>query len=96
MHSYKWLSKQCVKINEEERKVCDKGNMEPLNTRSAASRRAGSGSAGDRAAHRRMKWPRRPAAGPAAAAKATVAAPAHSVLVFEAVTSSGLSSEGTP
>jgi glycogen operon protein len=37
----------------------------------------------------------RPAAAPAPA-KATVAAPAHSVLVFEAVTSSGLSSEGTP
>jgi glycogen operon protein len=37
----------------------------------------------------------RPAAAPAAA-QATVAAPAQSVLVFEAVTSSGLSSEGTP
>jgi glycogen operon protein len=37
----------------------------------------------------------RPAAAPAPA-KATVAAPAHSVLVFEAVTSSGLSSKGTP
>ncbi|MCA3439706.1 MAG: glycogen debranching protein GlgX [Rhodobacter sp.] len=37
----------------------------------------------------------RPAAAPADA-KAAVAAPAHSVLVFEAVTSSGLSSEGSP
>ncbi|MFN5826358.1 MAG: hypothetical protein ACK446_04910, partial [Rhodobacterales bacterium] len=36
----------------------------------------------------------RPAAAPADA-KASVAAPAHSVLVFEAVTPSGFSAEGT-